>query len=185
MKKIGLFLSIFLALQVSGLAQSVIPFVGGYTQEKIIQTPKGERPSPATYLSQKYISKHLRQFKKGASFLTSKDILDKYGREKLGRADGQFVMSKKEMDKLLKKAKGNVVYVETELGIPEGMWKNKTIVRIDIPAPQLLHLRIPDGNEAGANELWLPGGRLPKGYRECVVNQISQGQYTETSIDIH
>jgi hypothetical protein len=33
-----------------------------------------------------------------------------------------------------------------------------------------LNLRIPSGNEAGANEFWIPGGKLPDGNSEAVID---------------
>ena len=69
-------------------------------------------------------------------------------------------------------------------GIPAGVWKNKDIVRIDIPNPKELNARIPSGNEGGANELWQPGGKLPQGYLENVIDQIPQGKYIETLTQI-
>ena len=45
-------------------------------------------------------------------------------------------------------------------------------------------LALPSGNEGGANEFWLPGGKLPKGYSEAVINQIPQANYTETLTNI-
>ncbi len=128
------------------------------------------------------MKRHLRQFKRKASFLIPADILDKFGRETLGRKDGQFVMSGKEMDKLLKKAKGDLNYLEIELGIPNHSWHYRKIVRIDIDRPQSLHLRFPSGNEEGANELWIPGGKLPNGYRESVIDPIPKGKYKESLI---
>ena len=47
----------------------------------------------------------------------------------IGRMDGQFVMSKTEMDDLLKKAKGNLSYVEDELGIPTRCAKSPDFVQ--------------------------------------------------------
>jgi hypothetical protein len=41
---------------------------------------------------------------------------------------------------------------------------------------------MPTGRESGANELWLPGGRLPTGQREAVVDAIPGGQFTETTV---
>lgn len=182
MKKIIYLQFLFLLIVSQGLAQTKIPFINSYTQESIKAIPKGQRPEPSVYLDKIYIKKHLKAFKNGASFITSKDALDKYGRKMLGRPDGQFVMSKKQMTKLLKKAKGRLDFIEKQLGIPKGLWKDKTLVRIDIPEPQKLNLRIPNGNEGGANDLWLPGGKLPTNYSEAVVNQIPEGSYTETVI---
>ena len=59
--------------------------------------------------------------------------------------------------------------------------------RIDIPNPRELNLRMPSGNEAGANEFWIPGGKLPTGNLEAVIDadNISPSQYTVTPIDIN
>ena len=91
-------------------------------------------------------------------------------------------MPKSEMDAVLARANGNTSIIEKELGIPKGSWDGQELVRIDVPKPGDLGLRIPSGNEAGANDLWLPGGKLPTGQSEAVVNQILKGSYTETPI---
>ncbi len=157
-------------------------FKKGHSKNEIVSIPKGNRPNPSNYLKWRYRHRHQRNFRRGASFLTQKNILDKYGRAILGRQDGLFVMSKKEMDDLLQKANGRLSYVETELGIPAGMWQNSEIIRIDIRRPKKLKLRLPSGNETGANELWIPGGKLPNGYLESVINPVPEGKYTETKI---
>lgn len=82
-------------------------------------------------------------------------------------------------DQVLAKANGDVSIIEKELGIPPGMWQGKDLVRIDVPAPRELNLRMPTDNEGGANSLWIPGGKLPTGYLEAVVNRIPKGQYLE------
>jgi hypothetical protein len=102
----------------------------------------------------------------------------------IGRPDGQFLMPKSELDAVLKRADGDISVIERELGIPPGSWKGQELVRIDVPKPKDLNLRVPSGNEAGANDLWLPGGKLPTGQSEAVVNQIPKGSYTETPIPI-
>lgn len=157
-------------------------FKKGHSKIEIISIPKGKRPLPSNYLKSKYRRRHLRNFKRGASFIIPKTNLERYGRTILGRQDGQFVMSKKEMDNLLLKANGQLFILETELGIPSGLWKNTDLIRIDIRRPKRLHLRIPSGNEVGANELWIPGGKLPNGYLESVVDPIPQGKYVESPI---
>ncbi|TAG03501.1 MAG: hypothetical protein EAZ44_05960 [Cytophagia bacterium] len=153
-------------------------------QKIITSLKKGCRPEPNLYWSKECNDKHLKQFKEGASYLVAQSILDRFGRTLLGRPDGQFVMSKKEMDLLLNNAKGNLAYVETQLGIPAGAWKNNILVRIDIPLPFELNIRIPSGNESGANELWIAGGKLPTGYLEAVIDAIPEGKYTEKIIDL-
>ena len=161
---------------------SVKAFKKGHSKKEIVSIPKGNRPNPSNYLKWRYRHRHLRNFRRGASFLTQKQVLDKYGRAMLGRQDGLFVMCKKEMDDLIQKADGQLIYIETELGIPAGMWENTEIIRIDIRRPKKLKLRLPSGNETGANELWIPGGKLPNGYLESVINPVPEGKYTETKI---
>lgn len=156
----------------------------GWSKESILDTPKGKRPNPSEYLDESYINNHLNKFDEGGGYITSKDVLDRFGRSPLGRPDGQFVMPKAELDALIKRANGDIGIIETELGIPAGAWKGKEIVRIDVPNAKNLGLRMPSGNEAGANELWLPGGKLPTGKSEAVINQITKGNYNETPIII-
>ncbi len=43
---------------------------------------------------------------------------------------------------------------------------------------------MPDGNEIGANNLWLPGGILPNGKLEAVLDPIPAGEYIETLTNI-
>ncbi|MDQ3635090.1 MAG: hypothetical protein M3405_11370 [Acidobacteriota bacterium] len=124
----------------------------------------------------------MKKFNEGGGYLTSKDVLDRFGRDTLGRPDGQFIMPKAELDALIKRANGDISIIEKELGIPSGAWQGKEIVRIDIPDAKDNGLRIPSGNEAGTNELWLPGGKLPTGKSEAVINQVTKGTYTETPV---
>lgn len=161
-----------------------IEFINGYSIDKVLKFEKGYRPEPAEYLSIRYIKAHLKKFEKGASYLVPKKALDKYGRDIIGRLDGQFVMSKIEMDNLLKKAKGDLSFIENELGIPSGWWKGEDIVRIDILNVKKQNVRMPTGNESGANDLWLPGGKLPNGYSEAVMDAIKKGDYKEIILNL-
>ena len=83
---------------------------------------------------------------------------------------------------MLQKTAKNVAAIEVELGIPAGSWQGKPLARIDIPNPEELHVRLPSGNEMGANALWLPGGHLPTGYSEAVVDRIPKGKYVESDL---
>ena len=155
----------------------------GWTSQKVLDLTKGKRPDPSVYLKQNYIDFHLAQFNGGATYLVTKKALDDYGRDTLGYPDNsQFVMTKTEMDAMLTKTGKDIGKIETELGIPAGSWKGKEMVRISIPDPKALNVRVPSGNEMGANSLWLPGGHLPTGYSEAVVNKIPKGKYTETPL---
>lgn len=88
------------------------------------------------------------------------------------------------MDNVLARTGGRIDLIENELGIPPGSWNKpgETLSRIDIDGPRNLDIRIPSGNESGANPLWMPGGKLPGGGSEAIINQIKKGKYTETII---
>jgi filamentous hemagglutinin len=59
--------------------------------------------------------------------------------------------------------------MEQALGLPEGFFDNGA-VRVDIPLSGSEGLRIPSGNEAGASDQWIPGGNLPTGISEAVID---------------
>ncbi|WP_420151067.1 hypothetical protein [Spirosoma sp.] len=158
-------------------------WINGWDSQKVLAIPKGQRPDPSVYLQAPYITYQLSLFKNGASYLVTKKSLDDYGRDLLGYPDNtQFVMAKQEMDAMLQKTAKNVSAIEVELGIPAGSWQGKPLARIDIPNPVELHVRLPSGNEMGANSLWLPGGKLPTGYSEAVVDRIPKGKYVESDL---
>ncbi|MBD2752783.1 hypothetical protein [Spirosoma validum] len=158
-------------------------WINGWDSQKVLAIQKGQRPDPSVYLQTSYITYQLTLFKNGASYLVTKKALDDYGRDLLGYPDNtQFVMAKQEMDAMLQKTVKNVAAIEAELGIPAGSWQGKPLARIDIPNPEELHVRIPSGNEMGANNLWLPGGKLPTGYSEAVVDRIPKGKYVESDL---
>ena len=160
-------------------------FRRGMSRKGILMIPKGKRPAPETYLKRRYIRRHLKNFKAGASCIVSKELLERYHGDSIGKADNsQFIMMKSEMDSVLIKSHGDLSRIEHELGIPAGAWKHRILVRIDIPKPKKLRLRMPSGNEVGANVLWLPGGLLPTGYKEAVIDRIPKGRYKASLIEI-
>lgn len=138
------------------------------TIARIKAMPKGSRPDPSTYMSQEAIDEHLAKFDDGASRFTLKSSLDKNGP---AQKDGtSFVMPKSEADNLLHSAGGDKQVLEQSLGLPEGQLDGNTLVRIDVADPKSLGLKIPSGNEAGANSQWIPGGLLPSGNSEAIID---------------
>ncbi|WP_419765268.1 MAG: DUF637 domain-containing protein [Arcobacter sp.] len=151
--------------------------------QKIISIPKGQRPNPSTYMSKVQMESQLEKFNDGAVRFTTESNFNKYG---IAQSDGtSFIMTKQQADLLLINAKGNSSIVEKELGLPSGFLETNKIVRIDIPQPKELNIRIPSGNEAGVNNLWIPGGKLPSGKLEAVIDvgNISKSQYNTTIIE--
>ncbi|MGO9504261.1 MAG: hypothetical protein ACLPUO_22395 [Streptosporangiaceae bacterium] len=141
----------------------------GLTDEKrdeILAMEKGTRPDPSEYLSPEYIEHHLEQFNHGGTRFMLDENLKQYG---ISQRDGTtFLFPTSEVDPLL--AKGDFAALESALGLPQGYFKDYNVIRVDIPHPDDYNLRMPSGNEAGANEYWLPGGHLPEGMPEAVID---------------
>ncbi|MDI3313432.1 MAG: hypothetical protein QJR12_03820 [Mycobacterium sp.] len=65
--------------------------------------------------------------------------------------------------------KGDPAALEKALGLPDGYLKGN-VIRVDIRNLQDYNLRIPSGNEPGVNAKWIPGGLLPQGMPEAVID---------------
>jgi len=145
-----------------------ISVVGPERYAQIINTPKGQRPLPETYLPQSYIDAHLAKFDEGATRIVLKASFDKYGP---AQVDGTaFVMPKRQADNILNQAGERLAALERNLGVDTDQFRGGELLRVDIRNHKSRGLRMPSGNEAGANELWLPGGRLPTGVSEAVLD---------------
>ena len=135
---------------------------------EILSTPKGSRPDPKTYLSQEYIDNHLSYFQDVVTKIKSKAPTDTEG---VGL--GTFVMPKSVADEVIAKADGDVSNLEKLLGFPEGYFTDGGgLVRIDVEDITGLNVRIPSGDETGANSLWVPGGYTSGGVPEAVTNTV-------------
>ena len=61
-------------------------------------------------------------------------------------------------------------------------WAGRKLVRIDIPEPKSLNVRMPRGNELGANNKWIPGGKTSGGRPEAIIDNIPDGKYVEIDL---
>lgn len=142
--------------------------VANLTQSKIkeiLSLDKGLRPNPSTYLSEDYITNHLSLFDEGVTkFSWTKPT------RPVGPPGGTFVMPKSVADDLIIEAGGDVKKLEELLGLNLGDLGDAP-VRIDIADP--IGLRMPDGNELGANNFWVPGGYTSGGIPEATIDQTS------------
>ncbi|WP_238485947.1 hypothetical protein [Rahnella perminowiae] len=144
----------------------------------ILSTPLGQRPDPAAYMTPEYISQDLALFDEGATKFMTETNFNKYG---IGQIDGtSFVLAKTEVDMLMKNANGDPARLEQSLGLPSGFFSTGNVVRVDIPSPGDFNLRMPSGNEAGANGFWIPGGKLPNNNAEAIIDagSILPSNYT-------
>jgi hypothetical protein len=151
-------------------------------RDEILSTPKGRRPDPSEYLPPDYIEQHLEKFHEGMTRFMPESNHDKYG---IAQRDGtSFVMPKSEADALIEAAHGDPRAIEKALGLVDGFLDSNNIVRIDIGHHDQYDLRIPSGNEAGANDKWTPGGKLPNGASEAVINggNVPRPGYSVTDV---
>ena len=155
----------------------------------IVNTPKGSRPDPSSYLSQEYIDAHLAQFDDGVSVIQTEWAYSRYSETNgfVGVPDDNslFVMPKNYCDDVIARANGNISIIEKELGFPDGYFSDGGgLIRIDAPNTPELNIRIPSGNETGANKLWIPGGKTSGGVPEAITNTIPLKDTTITRIDV-
>lgn len=88
-------------------------------------------------------------------------------------------MPKAVADDLIAKSGGDSAKLESSLGLKPGTLGNNP-VRVDVSSPS--GLRMPSGNEIGANSQWRPGGFTPGGIPEATINSPAPSEYTVTSI---
>ncbi len=135
--------------------------------EELLETPKGLRPNPSTYMSQAEIDAHLSLFDDGAVRFASADDVMKYG---TAGPNGGFVMPKSEFDKLVAEADGNLAVVESRLGLDSGSLSSGNTVALEIRPNDYKNLSVPSGNKVGVNNQWILGGYTSAGIPEAVMD---------------
>ena len=148
-----------------------------YWNEPILKIPKGSRPDPKTYVNSEYLTKHFAEFDEGATVIQTEWAYTNYSEANgfVGVPDDNtlFAMPTKYADKVIQNSNGNINYIEEKLGFPKGYFKyGGGLVRIDIEDLSDLDLRLPSGNETGANSLWIPGGETSGGVPEAILNTV-------------
>jgi hypothetical protein len=146
--------------------------------DEIVAIPKPYRPNPRTYKTKAEIEAHLKPFlESGAVRFTSRAAYGKYGT--IGPSDGTYVVSLDEFKSIMERTKGDLPQVERILGLDAGTLGNADTMVVHIAPGDLDGLRMPDGNEAGANSHWLPGGVTSGGVPEATVNAPKSLSFTE------
>jgi hypothetical protein len=85
----------------------------------------------------------------------------------------------------MSEANGDPVRIAQRLGIPEDQLAGDSLVLVEFHPTDAYKPLMPSGNEWGANMQWLPGGKLPHGDLEAVVNtdgMVNGVDYTVTDI---
>lgn len=134
-----------------------------------ILTNKPFRPNPKDYLSEQYINQHLKNFEDGVS-----KIVYKAPDGIAGPPGGTFVMPSSYVDDLIKQADGSISKLEELLGLnPGDLGSNPKILEVTNPN----NLRLPSGNELGANDHWIPGGYTDGGIIEAIIDSPAPEDY--------
>jgi RHS repeat-associated protein len=119
--------------------------------------------------------RHLAQFEGGSSVFVPESVLTntvpRFGQ--LGRPDGLFVTTPSAADSIERAAEGNLSRLKELLGIPADEW-NEPIFRLDIDPSSQQRLRMPTGQETGANKLFVPGGYTSGGIPEAVIDPVPE-----------
>lgn len=136
----------------------------------IVAVPKGLRPAPIAYMELDSINAHLSLFEGGVTKIKASAPT---GIE--GPPGGTFVMPTSVADNLIKSANGSVAELERLLSLEPGALGGMPI-RVDINNP--MGLRMPSGNELGANSQWIPMGFTKGGIPEATIDPVRPGEYT-------
>ncbi len=146
----------------------------------VLGKEKSGRPvNPEDYLGKAYVTRHLSRFDDGATRFVVRSDFEQWS---VPKPDGtEFVMPRADADRLLLETGGNPRLLEKALGLKDNTLDFDELVRVDFDDPRSLNVRVPNGNEFGANEQWLPGGRLPDGEYEAVIDPTA-GSYRVSTI---
>ena len=118
----------------------------------------------------------LDDFAKGASKLMSSKQLAKYpGSKFLGNPKETFIAPFEQIDELLSSGKSREEIAEI-LGITDPSFLEGDLIRVDIKPEAMNNLRLPTGNEAGANSEFILGGETSGGVSEAIIDGIQEGQ---------
>jgi hypothetical protein len=96
------------------------------------------------------------------------------GKPVVGRSQGHFVTTTREMDLIMEKVGHDPYKVAEALGL--GELKNGSLIRIDIPNPWNLNPRLPTRELGGANDFFIEGGRTSGGVYELIIDSAPAHQ---------
>ena len=134
-----------------------------------LNAPKGSRPAPRTYLGDKFVDSHLSKFKNdGCAFVIKKT--DVIGLNYNSLPPNKFVALKSDMEKIISDCKGNRRLLAKKLGYEDSnVFDNGEIFVVYTKENSSFKFDMPTGNERGANEMWIPGGKTSGGITEAVL----------------
>lgn len=143
-------------------------------QDLIDRKRNGETlPDPDRMLPERYRTEHLSQFDHGGSRIQGREGYEKYGPFRTDGDNSTFLMPTDQVQHVLDNAGGDVRLIESQLGLEPGSLPTD-LVHVEFPTLTSSDVRMPSGNETGANDSWIPYGHLPTG--------ISEGVHTDSGL---
>ena len=119
----------------------------------------------------------------GGSWLMTEDQYIRYakGAEMIGRTDGQFMTSARQMNSLIHEVRGNPVLLGERMSV--STWGQDTqLIRMDIIDPLKFNPRMPTSTMSGANSKFRPGGITSGGVPEIATDQLPWNQVWATPV---
>jgi len=157
---------------------------GAGNVEVVVNSKVFKRPDPKNYLTEVKIQQHLSQFRDEPTFFLLKSIFDSRCKDRIGRPDGQFLLTKADGDRIERYLSDPSTFAQGmgELGLKGDEWLGKQIMRVAVNT--VPNLRMASGNEEGANQYWIPGGYLPGGLPEAVCDRLPHENVTTKFIPV-
>ena len=177
------------ALQASGLLDDA--FLEGWTIEKVLTYPKGQRPPIETYMKPLHKNNQLNKFRsEGGAFIIRKRDIEEGNFITL--APRKFVGLESEMKVVMDKyyqagAETKILIEELDLG--DGYFKiTDEVFLVNVEPNGKFEFDLPNGNEGGAYEgFWVPGGFTAHGISEAVLSNsgnFTHNQNWQTFVDL-
>lgn len=146
--------------------------VGNYgTMFEVMAQERSSRPEdPASYLGQNYVDAHMQNFaEQGAAFVITPEAISNPSFTTL--VPEKFVLLRSDMDAIVNQyvsSGSDITVLENGLGLGPGDLSGLDVYVIYLE-PGAVNYGMPNGNELGANQWWLPGGMTPSGGREATI----------------
>jgi len=123
------------------------------------------------------------QLEGGGAWLMSENKYRRFveGKGLVGRADGQFMTSSREINRVLASAAGDVEKINKMLGTD--FEPGERLIRIDVNNPLDYNPRLPDSSLSGANAHFVPGGMTSGGVPEIVTDPLPAGSVWATPVE--
>jgi hypothetical protein len=140
---------------------------GTWTPKDVFEAKKLGRPDPNDYLDENYVKEHLAQFANGATHIYKRENLDRFGP---GNGNTTYVFPTDQLDALMAQVSSPAELAEA-LGLPSDFFEGADVELRDFGPDELDGLRMASGNEGGTDDdHWIPGGYLPSGIPEAVID---------------